>query len=175
MSNKAALDAGFKKAKQIISGHIYDQLIKFCNGLVIDAIAKSNFQSFTGNTITSFACGIYVDGVLEYMVASGEDMNAPVHAKVQYGETVYLANPYEGKPRSTKGKVDIVYNISGMETSFKILQGFSPNVKGFSVIMTTGTEYSTYLENVYHLNVLSDTGKENNIKQLLYSSFKPLP
>lgn len=41
--------------------------------------------------------------------------------------------------------------------------------------MTTGTEYSTYLEDVYKLNVLSDTANEGNVKKLLYSSFKPLP
>lgn len=173
-NNKAALDLGFKKAKQLISGHIFDQLVKFCNGLVVDAIFKSSFQSFTGNTITSFACGIYVDGALSYMVASGEGMRAPVHAKIEKGETVFLQNPYEGSPRSATGKVGIVYHFSGMETSFKILQSMKPSVKGFSVIMTTGTEYSTYLENVHHLNVLSETGSERNVMNMLYSSFKPL-
>lgn len=174
MSNKTALDQGFKKAKDLIFSHLYDESIKFCNELVIDAIFKSGFQSFTGNTITSFTCGIYVDGSLNYMVASGEDMDAPVHAKVEKGETVYLTNPYEGKPRAVTGKVDIKYQLSGMETSFKILQSFTPSGKGISIIMTTGTEYSTYIENVYKLNVLSDTAKESNIKKLIYSSFKPL-
>lgn len=174
-NNKAALDRGFKKANRIIFGHLYDQSIRLCDALVRDALMKRDFQSFTGNTITSFACGIYVDGSLNYMVASGENMEAPVHAKVQNGQTVYLKNPYEGNPRSTKGKVDIVYDMTGMETSFRILQGLSPKTKGLSIIMTTGTEYSNYLESVYHLNVLSDTAKESNVKSLLYSSFKPLP
>lgn len=174
-NNKAALDKGFKKAKELIFSHLYNQCIKFCDSLVLDAIIKSGFKSFTGNTITSFACGIYIDGALNYVVASGEDMDAPVHAKVQEGELVYLSNPYEGEPRSVRGKVGIVYNLSGMETSFRILQGFRPKNKGLSVIMTTGTEYSTYLESVYHLNVLSDTAKESNVRSLLYSSFKPLP
>ena len=101
-------------------------------------------------------------------------MASPVHAKIQNGQTVYLKNPYEGKPRSVKGKVNIVYNDSGMESSFKILQNLKTG-KGLSIIMTTGTEYSTYLENVHDLNVLSDTAKESNIKNLLYKSFKPLP
>lgn len=174
-NNKAALDKGFKKAKELIFGHLYNQCIKLCGSLVIDAISKSGFKSFTGNTITSFACGIYVDGELNYMIASGEDMDAPVHAKVQKGELVYLDNPYEGQPRSVRGKVDIIYDMTGMETSFRILQGLSPSVKGLSVIMTTGTEYSTYLENVYKLNVLSETAEKGNIKSLLYNSFKPLP
>lgn len=175
VNNKVALDMGFKKGKELIFTHLYNQCINFCDALVKDALQKREFQSFTGNTITSFACGIYVDGSLSYVVASGDTMPAPVHAKVQKGETVYLQNPYEGVPRSTTGKVDIVYNQSGMETSVRILQGFSPTVKGISVVMTTGTEYSTYLENVYHLNVLTETSQESNIKHLLYSSFKPLP
>ena len=174
-NNKAALDKGFKKAKELIFGHLYDQCIRLCDALVGDALNGREFQSFTGNTITSFACGIYVDGSLSYVVASGDTMPAPVHAKIQKGDTVYLQNPYEGVPRSTTGKVDIVYNQSGMETSVRILQGFKPTVKGISVIMTTGTEYSTYLESVYHLNVLTETSQESNIKRLLYSSFKPLP
>ena len=174
MSNKVALDMGFKKMKKIISGHIYDCLVKFCDALVTDALGNSGFQSFTGNTITSFACGIYIDGSLSYMVASGETMQAPVHAKVQKGELVFLKNPYEGKPRSVRGRVDIVHDKPGMETSFSILSSMKPSKKGFSVIMTTGTEYSEYLENVHKLNVLSETAKESNVKKMIYSSFKPL-
>ena len=174
-NNKAVLDKGFKKAKEIIFGHLYDQCIRLCDALVVDAVQKRTFQSFTGNTITSFACGIYLDGSLNYVVASGYNMNAPVHAKIQKGETVYLSNPYEGRPRKVTGRVDIAYDLSGMETSIRILQRFSSNTKGLSIVMTTGTEYSTYLENVHKLNVLSDTAKEGNVKKLLYSSFKPLP
>lgn len=174
MSNKSALDKGFKKAKEIIFGHLFDQCVRLCDALVNDAVQKKEFQSFTGNTVTSFACGIYVDGVLSYIVASGENMPAPVHAKVQKGEYVYLKNPYEGNPRGVMGKVDIVYNDSGMDSSFRILQSLKAN-KGISIIMTTGTEYSTYLESAYHLNVLSNTSKESNVKRLLYNSFKPLP
>jgi hypothetical protein len=175
MSNKAALDKGFKKAKEIIFAHLYNQCINLCDTLVNDALSKREFQSFTGNTITSFACGIYIDGALNYLVASGQNMEAPVHAKVQEGELVYLAEPYEGKARSVRGKVGIAYNLSGMETSYRILQSMHPSSGGLSIIMTTGTEYSTYLEGVYHLNVLSETAKDSNVKKLLYSSFKPLP
>lgn len=174
-SNKAALDSGFKKAKQIIFGHLYNQCIKLCDALVTDAVHKRTFQSFTGNTITSFTCGIYVDGGLNYVVSSEETMSSPVHAKVQKGEIVFLSSPYEGRPRKVKGKVDIVYDLTGAETSIRILEGLTPKVKGLSIIMTTGTEYSTFLENVYKFNVLSDTAKEGNVKRLLYSSFKPLP
>ena len=174
-NNKAALDRGFKKAKEIIFGHLYNQCIRFCDALVRDALSKEGFQSFTGNTITSFACGIYIDGALNYMVASGENMQAPVHAKVQKGERVYLENPYEGRARAVIGKVDIVHDMTGMDTSFRILQGFPVSTKGIAIVMTTGTEYSTYLENVYDLNVLSATAEKGNVKNLLYNSFKPLP
>lgn len=174
-NNKAALDKGFKKGKQIIYGYLYDHSIKFCDSLVSDALSKREYESFTGNTITSYACGIYIDGNLNYIVASGEDMAAPVHAKVQYGEYVFLEYPYEGKARGVRGKVNIIYDLSGMETSFRFLQGYKPNGKGISIIMTTGTEYSNYLESARKLNVLSDTAQEHNVKRLLYSSFKPLP
>jgi hypothetical protein len=109
------------------------------------------------------------------MVASGESMQAPVHAKIQKGERVYLDNPYEGRPRAVTGKVDIRYDLSGMDTAFAILQGIGSPSKGISILMTTGTEYSTYLESVHNLNVLSDTAEGGNVKSLLYRSFKPLP
>lgn len=174
-NNKAILDKGFKKANQLIFGHLYNQCIRLCEKLIQDALVNREFMSFTGNTITSFACGIYVDGALNYMLASGENMAQPVHAKVQKDEVVYLNTPYEGFSRMVKGAVNIVYDISGMETSFRILRSLKPSTNGLSIIMTTGTEYSTYLESRYHFNVLSNTAEDWNVKQLLYSSFKPLP
>ena len=43
---------------------------------------------------------------------------------------------------------------------------------GFSVVMTTGTEYSEYLENVRNLNVLTDTFKSS--KGIMLEELKPM-
>lgn len=115
---------------------------------------KKGWNSFTGNTITSLAFGLYEHNSLTDIVfVSG--VKPPVHAKIRNGETVYLEDPYEGEARSVTGKVDI-YNDWGNETSVRTLQELRP--KGDSgIIVTTGTEYSEFLEKKGDFNVLSDT------------------
>lgn len=169
-----AIKSGFEKAKRLIYNHLFEQCVRLCDSLIRDALQKREFQSFTGNTATSYACGIYRDGVLKYMVASGEDMEAPVHAKVQNGQRLFLPNPYEGAPRGVKGRAEIVYNMSGMDTSFRILRESASKRKGLSIVMTTGTEYSEYLEGARLLNVLTDTSKKQNVRRLVHSTFRQL-
>lgn len=115
---------------------------------------KKGWNSFTGNTITSLAFGVYNNGSLTDVVfVSG--VKPPVHAKIQNGETLYLDDPYEGEPRSVKGRVE-VYDEWGTETSVKTLKSLTPK-NGNGIVVTTGTEYSEFLEKKADCNVLSDT------------------
>lgn len=174
MSNKAALDNGFKKAKQLISGHIYDQLSISAETLIDHAIANysSRIGPFTGNTITSYACGLYVDGVLSDIKLVGNKMKKPVHIKIKNGEALFLDNPYSGKPRRITGMADIVLGDEGAQSSINFLSNYyKPKTKkGYELVMCTGTEYSVYQENVWKANILTNTYKSaNNIIK-----FKPL-
>ena len=55
-SNDILFDEGMKKAKELVSGYIFDVLIKCCEDLIQDALDnKSGFRNLTGNTITSYA------------------------------------------------------------------------------------------------------------------------
>lgn len=153
-SNKKAWMKGLKIAKEKIRSAVLKQLAKYGKLLLNDAQAKAEYQSFTGNTLTSLAFGLYENNSLQDVVfISG--LKAPVRIKVQKGEYVYLEDPYEGEARGVRGKVDIRYD-TGEETSIKALQKVRPR-GGNGIIVTTGTEYSTFLENTYNLNVLSDT------------------
>lgn len=115
---------------------------------------KRGWNSFTGNTITSLAFGLYDSGNLTDIVfVSG--LRPPVHAKIQNGETVYLEDPYEGEERAVTGKVEI-YDDWGEETSVRTLQTLTPK-GGTGIVITTGTEYSVFLEKKKDFNVLSDT------------------
>jgi hypothetical protein len=59
----------------------------------------------------------------------------------------------------------------GEDTSYQFLREYRPNTRSFAMVITTGTEYSNYLENVRHLNVLSDS--IDNIPDEFAKSFKP--
>ena len=84
--------------------------------------------------------------------------NDEEHSILAKDETVYLNNPVEGEARSVKGTVDITTDY-GEELSREVLAQQSPK-GGTGMVVTTGTEYSQYLERVHGLDVLTDTYSE---------------
>lgn len=153
-NNKKAFMEGLAIAKQKIHRVLLGRLAEYGQILLEDAQFRAEYQSFTGNTLTSLAFGLYENTRLtDVIFISG--LKAPVRAKVENGKYVYLEEPYEGNPRGVRGQVDIS-DAWGDETSIKTLSGLCPK-GGNGIIVTTGTEYSTFLENVKGLNVLSDT------------------
>lgn len=161
-NNKQAFMKGLKIAEEKIHFVLLRWLAEYGQELLDDARFRAEYQSFTGNTLTSLAFGLYQNTVLEDVVfISG--LKAPVRIKVQKGDYVYLETPYQGSPRGVRGQVEI-YDDTGVETSIRTLQGVCPK-GGNGIVVTTGTEYSTFLENFYNVNVLSDTFLEaqNNV------------
>lgn len=167
-----AFDEGMKKAKRLINDYLYAAVERTCIGLIDNALKEREFEGFTGNTQTSYACGIYYNGGLMGMVISGNSMKKPIRIKVRKGEHVHLKTPYEGKSRTVIGRVDVDGNL-GADSASDFLSSYKPFVKkGFSVVMTTGTEYSEYLENVRNLNVLTDTFQSS--KGIVLEELKPM-
>lgn len=155
--NLKTFDAGMKRARRMINDYLYATIERLCLRLIDHALKEREFDGFTGNTQTSYACGIYYNGGLMGIVIAGDTMRKPVHVKIRKGERVFLRRPYEGKARSVTGRVDVDGQL-GMDSAADFLSSYRPFIKkGFSVVMTTGTEYSEYLENVRNLNVLTDT------------------
>ena len=170
--NLKAFDDGMRTARRLIDDHLYSSIERACYGLIDNALKAKGYQGFTGNTQTSYACGIYKDGVLWGVIVSGDNMRKPVRGKVGKGKRVYLSDPYEGKPRFVTGRVDVDSKM-GAESAASFLMSYKPFVKkGFSVVMTTGTEYSEYLENVRNLNVLTGTFKSSG--NILLEELRPM-
>lgn len=159
-----------KKAEMLIYEGIYLSMQRAADAAVRDAVAAKGFQSFTGQTVTSYACGVYVAGKLTDVVFAADNLKSPVHAKVRNGHIVFLAAPYEGAPRAVRGTVD-VDGLSGYETSMNILKEYNVNGKS-GLVLTTGTEYSAYLENVRRLNVLS--GSVRKMPGFLLNNLQPI-
>lgn len=156
-NNRIALNNGFKKAKNIMRGHIYDILMSASHAYLKNMLEGKDYDGFTGNTQTSYTCGLYVDGRLTDAIVSGSAINGPIRLKVEKGKTVFLEHPYEGKPRRVTGKVD-VDRLYGKDSALEFLRSYKdvPR-KGLAIVATTGTEYSEYLENARKLNVLTET------------------
>lgn len=155
--NKTTFMKGLQIARQKIHLVLIRRLAEYGEILLDDALFKKEYESFTGNTVTSLAYGVYERGSLTDVVfISG--MEPPVHAKVQYNKVVYLKSPYEGLPRAVKGHVAITDKY-GAETSLRTLQSVVPR-GGSGIVVTTGTECSSFLEGVYNRNVLSETALE---------------
>lgn len=144
-----------KRAERLIMEALHKSLIKAADDAVKDAIKNKEFTSFTGQTVTSYFCGVYLNGVLTDVVRASSSLKAPVHSKIRKGQRIFLSNPYEGPARAVKGRVD-VSGDSGAQASMNFLLAYP--IKGQSgLILTTGTEYSAYLESVRNLNVLSQS------------------
>lgn len=170
--NRAELAKAQKRMKQLTAGHIYDLLAKICDDLLEDAARSKEFQGFTGNTQTSYSCGLYVDGRFIYFINQKMWDESPVRKKVPKGQYIYLKRPYEGRPRGVRGRVD-VDSLYGEDTSFQFLKNYSDSPKkGFAIVMTTGTEYSVYIERVHGLNVMTDTFQ--HARKILQKNLKPI-
>jgi hypothetical protein len=159
--NKTAFMRGLRIAKEKIHFALLGRLAEYGQELLEDARFRGEYQSFTGNTLTSLAFGLYENSTLTDVVFISS-VEPPVHVKVREGSFTYLAAPYEGVPRGVSGKVPIT-DAWGKDTSIRTLQGVCPK-GGNGIVVTTGTEYSTLLEQKYDMNVLSDTAlyAENN-------------
>ena len=170
--NRKTFDTGMRKAKQIAFNHVHMLLIMTCDDLIADAIENKEYGNLTGNTVTSYACGLYSDGSLSYVSMSADKMKKPIRVKVTKGKWVRLNPDYDGRTRSFKGSVETDEGY-GYDTSMKFLKSYKPKSnKGIDLVMCTGTEYSSYLESELGLNVLTETFQ--GIRKVLQSNFKPM-
>lgn len=171
-SNSILFNEGMNKARQIVSDYIYGILVKCCDNLVSEGLRnKSGFRNLTGNTITSYACGLFLNGKLSYFVCSGDSMKQPVRVKLSKGET-FKGISYDGEQRRFTGRINTDKGY-GATFSYNFLKGYkSQSGKGFEIVMCTGTEYSTYLEKTLNADVL--TGTFLHASKILFNHFKPM-
>ena len=171
--NGKIFDEGIRKAREVIWDHLYNILRGNIITLLHKAAVNRKFRGFTGNTQTSYMGGIYVNGRLVDLVHERDFTESPRIRKVPAGKSVYLRNPYEGKPRFMRAKVQTSREY-GSETSERFLRAYTPRYKkGIAICICTGTEYSDYLETVRGLDVLTQTWEQAS--KVLLSSLRPIP
>lgn len=150
---------------------ILPQLVEFGIHMVNNVIpGQAEFRNLTGNTLTSYAFGVYHEGKL-YVMGFNKDAKPALRNKLVKGETVRDFTDYDGRHR-TYFRADVDTNGElGRDTSAQFLQSYKPEFK-YSIVFTTGTEYSAYLENVRDLNVLTEAFETSKTEFL--QSFKPI-
>lgn len=170
--NAKVLDNGFAKGLEIIQDYLVNSLIKSVKQLLDELPRKKGYFGFTGQTQTSYMGGIYINGNLRYIIGQQVWTVRPRRGKIPKGKNVFLRYPYEGEERAVRGEVDIT-NPSGRQTSLNFLQSYNAQQKGLTVVITTGTEYSEFLETVKGMDVLTRTFMD--APKVLNSNWKPIP
>lgn len=157
--NAKTLENGLAKGLRMIEDVLFNSFADAADALLVRVATNRQFIGFTGNTQTSYAVGVYVNGRLEHVAVQQNWKEPPIRMKVQKGRVVYLSNPYEGRPRAVEGKVNIIEN-DGLTLSLRQLEEYQAPSKGLALMMTTGTEYSVYIEEAMNLDVLTNTFKD---------------
>lgn len=173
MSNESKLDKGLAKARKIALEHVQKCLEDACDELVRHA--QKNYKSpvgpFTGNTITSYSVGLYVDGVFMYYY-SDDGIKPPVRGKLTKKEgRVTLSPAWDGKERSIYPVINTDGGY-GIDYAFDFLNSYKSKTKGIEIVMCSGTEYSSYIQDVLGGNVLTKTKDE--AESILMSNMKPM-
>lgn len=171
--NKRTIQKAFQEYEKAIDEYIVKSLEDSAAELLVAVARNRTFTGFTGNTQTSYACGIYVKGKCRSIVMQENWTKPPVHVKIRYGEVVYLPNPYEGPARAVRGSAPLDPEF-GLATSTRFLLEYKGCPKdGWGLVMTTGTEYSELLEIINGMDVLTGTAEES--QAILEKNFKPMP
>ena len=170
-SNAEILKKGWKKGLGIIEHAILNSLKQSAWELIRYQLKHKEYRGFTGNTQTSYACGIYIDGVLESVVTN-LNQKPPVRNKLHKGQFVYLKRPYEGESRWVRPVIE-TDGGKGSDTSLRFLQSLKPPKNKICFVMTTGTEYSEYLEDVRNLDTL--TSSYLSAATIMSKNWKPIP
>jgi len=161
--NAKTLENGFAKMRRMIEDTLYNSLFNAAVALLKEVgqrhgLHSQGWQGFTGNTQLSYMCGIYMNGRLAGIVNQQNWHKPPIRSKIS-GPT-FLKRPYEGEARGLpRPHWDVIPTDEdyGVNTSANFLRGYKTPKNSVCLVMTTGTEYSLYIEQVQHLDVLTES------------------
>ena len=161
MSNESTLRAGKAKAKRIISEHILHKILTpMADTVLTEVVAKRiALNNMTGNTINSYAVGVYVNGALALIKTSSSTIPSPLRRKLSRGQKFYAGSQrWDGETQMgtftakvpTNGSIEAERSIAFLETYH------APN-NGWTVVVCNGVEYATFQESVLNLDVLTSS------------------
>ena len=160
---------GIDHINNILNKSQLEGLIELGRRLVSDVLpSQARYDNLTGNTVTSYAFGIYNNGRMIYFGTN--NLKSPIRNKLRIGEN-FTGVSYDGVFKDFTANIDTDGGY-GKDTSYQFLKDYRPNTREFAMVITTGTEYSQYLENKRHINVL--TNSKAVLPDEFSKSFKPI-
>ena len=178
MDNSAALQMGTRRAKEIMARHVLNQiLIPAAKELIQDA-AQGRIRlghNMTGNTVNSYAVGVYVKGQLVHIETSSKSISRPLRRKLGKGQKFYAGSQrWDGEMQEHTFTAEVSTNgTTEAERSIAFIQSYKASDKGWELVVCNGVEYGTFQENQMQIDVL--TASFDNAKMFLPAMFKPLP
>ncbi len=171
MVTQQNLDKIANKISKEIDDFILSELIRYGTYMVNEVLpAQKQFKNLTGNTITSYGYGVYYRGEVK-RIGFNSRLKPAIDDKLTKGQSVSNYVDYDSNLR-TYFKANVKTDRGrGDKTSREFLRNFKTRHK-FSIVFCTGTEYSQYLENIVHLNVLSEALESS--KDDFLNSFKQM-
>lgn len=149
MGIKEQFEAGQKKAMAIKKKVLLDGLRSLMEACVHYAYDNHEFHNLTFNTQDSYGGAVYFKGKI-------------------YGSPYFLEQKASAGTKSMQVKTDGQF---GHEKSLDFLRSYKPRSE-FEICVTTGTEYSQFLERVRGLDVLTEAFEL--AKDACLMSFRPI-
>ncbi len=178
MNNEAALRAGTAKAKKMIETHVVNQILIPAAKDLIQAATQGRVSyghNMTGNTINSYAAGVYVNGALIHIETSAGSIPHPLRRKLGRGQRFFAGSQrWDGEVQEHTFTAKTGSNgTMEAERSIAFLQSHKPTSKGYALVVCNGVEYAAYQENEMNIDVL--TANFDYAKMFVPSMFKPMP
>ena len=177
--NKKAFKEGLEIIKSRIK-KVMDGMEAMTPEFVRDPVANRVFNNLTGNTITSIAAGVYRNGKFEKMVSASSlgGLEPPSRRKLyptKYRNFVF-ADYDTGEEVAISGKARWLVETNGkygIETTSKFLAGMNSHSSkdSITIVVSTGTEYSSVNEGIYTTMKLSKDRSDMKVIEYLRTMF----
>lgn len=178
MSNAVALEVGSRMARDMIARHVLNKiLVPFGKHALQLAVKKRIFEgsNMTGNTINSYAVGIYVKGHLAWIETPSGSIPGPLQRKLGKGQKFYRASrrwDEEFQTGTFKGCVS-TNGAKEPERSINFLKSYKAINDGWEVVVCNGVEYASYQESVMNIDVLTESFDDS--KFMFPTFINPMP
>lgn len=177
MGNAEALRLGTQRAKEMIARHVLNRiLIPTAKGL-IQAATEGRIalgHNMTGNTINSYAAGVYVNGSLVHIETSAGSIPNPLRRKLGKGQKFYAGSQrWDGEMQEHTFTAEVATNgATEAERSIAFLRSYRADTKGWELVVCNGVEYASYQENELDIDTL--TANLDYAKMFIPSTFTPM-
>lgn len=141
--NAHTITQGLAHARQLIRQRLSSRLSSIGRKIGERELGSKEYSGFTGNAQTSYQSQVWSDGKKIAEWNSGDSQPDPIRPKIEEGDTVTLSEPYEGAPRSVRGKVEIEHPWGAM--TLDAIERDKPDSDFLAIRLAVGVEYNDYI------------------------------